>query len=448
MPASSAPTNTPASREVELVPIDILIPDIENAREHSRSQIKQIARSIEAFGFNVPILVDANHRVVAGHGRLSALQFLGRTEAPIIRLDHLTSAQARAFSIADNRASDTSSFNERQLAINLKMLAEISLDFDIEAVGFTMGEIDMKIEGLDNLGPEGPDPNDEPPPAGPSICKPGDLWRLGEHLIVCASSLDSSAYARLLDGDRVSAVFADPPYNVPIDGHVSGKGKRKHRDFASAVGEMDGPEFTTFLTTACRLAAEHSCDGAVQFWCMDWRHIRHLLAAGGAAFDELLNICVWVKNNGGMGSLYRSSHELVAVFRKGAVSHRNNVQLGRFGRNRTNVWSYPGANSFLRTAEDADLLALHPTPKPVAMVADALLDVTARRDLVLDSFLGSGASLLGCERIGRRCRGIELDPLYVDLCIRRWQRLTGDDAILASTGESFNALVARPEAIQ
>jgi DNA modification methylase len=439
-------TSKTARHAIEYRLIASLAPDPENAREHSRAQVKQIARSIEAFGFNVPILVDAELKVVAGHGRLEALKLLGHVEAPVVRLEHLTPAQAKAFAIADNRATDTSSFNDRQLALNLKALAEIDLDFDIEATGFSIGEIDLKIEGLGDLEPDRSDPDDELPPSGPRVCGLGDLWILGEHRILCADALNEADYHTLLGDELVAAAFCDPPYNVAIDGHVSGKGKRKHREFASAVGEMDGPEFTTFLSAACRLAAHYSQDGAVQFWCMDWRHIRHLLAAGAMAFDELLNLCVWVKTNGAMGSLYRSQHELIAVFRKGHVRHRNNVQLGRYGRNRTNVWSYPGANSFLRAGEDADLMAQHPTPKPVQMVADALLDVTARRDLVLDSFLGSGSTLLACERIGRRCRGIELDPLYVDLAIRRWQRLTGEGAVLEATGETFDGLCAKAEA--
>jgi DNA modification methylase len=238
-------------------------------------------------------------------------------------------------------------------------------------------------------------------------------------------------------------VFTDPPYNVRIDGNVSnlmgGKTARKHREFASASGEMTEAQFTAFLTTVCELMAKASTDGALHYVCMDWAHVFALLTAGRTAYDSLLNICVWVKPSGGMGGLYRSAHELVVVFKHGRASHRNNVQLGRYGRDRKNTWSYPGS-AVLRHGEDADLTALHPTPKPVRMIADAILDVTARRDLVLDPFLGSGSTLIAAERVGRICRAIEMDPLYVDLAIRRWQRLTGQQA-RREDGAAFDALV-------
>lgn len=427
--------------QIEHLPLSAITLDPENARVHKKAQIRQIAASIEAFNFNVPVLVDRDNKILSGHGRVLALQKLGRADVPVIRLEHLTPAQARAFAIADNRLTETSSWDERLLAQHFKTLAELDLDFSIEATGFTIGEIDLKIEGLD-IADEEPDPDDAPLPPGPPVCRHGDLWILGDHRVLCGDALDEKAFERLMEGQAAAAVFTDPPYNVPVQGHISGKGKRRHREFAVASGEMTGPEFTTFLTCFVSLAVKFSAPGSVHFVCIDWRHIHNLLAAGASAYNALLNICVWTKNNGGMGSLYRSAHELVAVFRNGAETHRNNVQLGRFGRNRTNVWAYPGANTFLRGSEEADLLEHHPTPKPVALVADAVLDVTARRDLILDCFLGSGSTLVACERIGRRCRGLELDPLYVDLSIRRWQRMTGENAVHARSGKTFDALAA------
>jgi len=439
----TSPTTPQARRpSLDYLPVDTLKPDPQNAREHTRTQIKQIARSIEAFGFGSPILVDRDLKVIAGHGRLEALKHLGRTDAPVIRLEHLTPEQARAYAIADNRLTETSKFNERQLALHMKALAEIELDFSLEATGFSMGEIDLMIEGLE-IGPDEADaPDALPVEAGPAVCRRGDVWLLGEHRIICGSALELETYARLLGDELVDAVICDPPYNVPVNGHISGKGKRRHREFVSGSGELSGPEFAVFLNRALANAERFSRDGSVHFWFMDWRHIHPLLAVGQSVYADLINIAVWTKNNGGMGSLYRSAHELIAVFRKGGVSHTNNVQLGRFGRNRTNVWSYPGANTFLRSAEDGDLMGQHPTPKPFRLVADAILDVTMRRDLVLDGFLGSGSTLIACERAGRRCRGIELDPLYVDLAIRRWQRLTGDDA-RRDDGATFNVLCAK-----
>ena len=233
-------------------------------------------------------------------------------------------------------------------------------------------------------------------------------------------------------------VFIDPPYNVPIDGNVSGNGAIRHREFQMASGEMSELQFSSFLTSSLKLLARYSATGAVHFVCMDWRHIRELLTAGRDVYDSVLNVCVWVKNNGGMGSFYRSRHELVFVFRNGKGKHRNNIQLGRYGRNRTNVWEYRSINSVSKSGEEGNLLALHPTVKPVALVADALLDCSARGDVVLDAFLGSGSTLIAAERTGRICCGIEIDPLYVDTAIRRWQRHTGDHAIHVVSGKRFD----------
>ncbi len=434
---------------IEYLPLSALTLDPENARQHKPAQVRQIAKSIQAFDFNAPILADRDGKVIAGAGRVMACKLLGREEIPVVRLEHLSPEQARAFAIADNRLTDTSDWNEALLAQHLKLLSGLDLTFDLEATGFSMGEIDLQIQGLDppannDADPQNPanedDPDEAPVDAGPSVARPGDLWRLGEHVVICGDALDEPTYARLMGDDRAAMIFADPPYNVPIDGHVSGKGKVRHREFAMASGEMSEAAFIGFLVKACRLMADFSREGSLHLVCMDWRHILELLTAGKVAYDELLNICVWVKPNGGMGGLYRSAHEMVAVFKHGQAKHRNNVQLGRFGRNRTNVWPYASPNSFGR-GEEADLTSQHPTPKPVAMIADAILDVTARRDIVLDPFLGSGSTLIAADRAARLCRGIEMDPLYVDLTIRRWQRLTGAAAVLED-GRTFNDLAA------
>ena len=245
---------------------------------------------------------------------------------------------------------------------------------------------------------------------------------------------------------RAQMVFTDFPYNVQIPGHASGKGRTQHRDFAMASGEMDVFEFTSFLMRSCALMAKYTADGSIHFLCMDWRHVGELLEAGRLAYTELKNICVWVKDNGGMGSLYRSKHEFVFVFKSGTAAHRNNVQLGRYGRNRTNVWLYPCANTFSRQSDEGYLAALHPTVKPVAMVADAMLDCSARGDLVLDPFLGSGTTLIAAERVGRSCYGMEIDPLYADTIVRRWQAFTGDHAVHAVTGKRFDDLTSEAEA--
>lgn len=424
-----------------------LRPDPRSPRKHSTRQVRQIARSVEAFGFNVPILVDGSGQVIAGHGRLLACRELGWTEVPTICLDHLSDAQARAFMVADNRLSETSSWDDQLLAETLRDLSAMDLDFSIEATGFEMGEIDFRIEGLTE-GPAGAGEGDRADlvpaqSAAPAVTSPGDLWLLGRHRLLCASALDKTSYAVLMDGAQAAMIFTDPPYNVPIQCHVSGLGAVRHREFAMASGEMTASEFTRFLRTALSLLARQSRDGALHFVCMDWRHMNELLAAGGEVYAELKNLCVWAKDNAGMGSLYRSQHELVFVYKHGTASHRNNVQLGTHGRNRTNLWRYPGVNSFGRKGEEGNLLALHPTVKPVQLVADAILDCSARGEGVLDAFLGSGTTLIAAERVGRCCYGLEIDPHYVDTTIRRWQALTGDAARHARSGITFDEMAAR-----
>jgi DNA modification methylase len=428
--------------------LSVLVLDPKGPRQHSTRQIKHIARSIQAFGFVVPLLIDCHNRIVAGAGRYLAAQLLGMDVVPVIRLELLSDAQLKAFRIADNRLSEMASWNDQLLAETLKELSELDLDFNIEATGFTMGEIDLRIEGLAATGVADSDPADKlPTPTSQfPITKVGDLWRLGRHVVLCGSALLPESFYALLGSMLAEIVFTDFPYNVVIPGNVSGRGRIQHRDFAMASGEMSAIEFISFLTRCCALMAKHSVSGSIHFVCMDWRHAREILEAGLLAYTELKNICVWVKDNGGMGSLYRSMHEFVLVFKNGTAPHRNNVQLGKYGRNRTNVWNYPCANTFSRQSDEGYLAALHPTVKPVAMVADAIMDCSARGDIVLDPFLGSGTTLIAAERVGRSCYGMEIDPLYVDTIIRRWQVFTGDKAIHAVTGKSFDDLASDAEA--
>jgi DNA modification methylase len=419
--------------------------DPRNPRLHSKRQIRQIAVSIAAFGFNVPVLTDKHDRVIAGHGRILASKELGLVEVPTICLEHLSGAQAKAFMIADNHLTEIATWNEQLLAEQLQELSLAELDFDIEATGFHMGEIDFRIQALDGVTAE-PDPDDElPPDSGPPVTKSGDLWELGRHRIYCGNALEEASLATLINGKRASMAFTDPPYNVRIQGNVSGLGKVKHGEFLMASGEMSEEKFTAFLTKAFNNMTAYSRAGAIHFACADWRHLSEYLAAGKAAFSELKNLCVWTKDNAGMGSMYRSQHELVFVFKSGSGSHRNNVQLGQFGRHRSNVWRYPGVNSFARSTDEGNLLALHPTVKPVAMVADAILDCSARGDVVLDPFLGSGTTLIAAERTGRAAFGVELEPRYVDVAVRRWEALTGDQAKHASSGRSFGQHGMRPK---
>jgi 16S rRNA G966 N2-methylase RsmD len=447
-PAHLGSTGRPEPLKLLYRRIDELKPDPANPRRHSKKQIRQIADSIKAFGFNVPILIDRDNNVIAGHGRLAACRELGWTEVPTLCLDHLTPAQARAFMIADNRLAEIADWDDRLLAQQLNELSRLVLDFNIEVTGFEVGEIDLRIASLAELPKDGDDPADVVPegPAGPPLSKIGDVWFLDRHRVLCGNALDRAAFAALMGEERAATVFIDPPYNVRIDGHASGLGAIHHRPFPMASGEMDQPEFTGYLRGAFRNLAAFSDHGSLHFVCMDWRHVEELLVAARGVYGELKNLCVWVKDNAGMGSLYRSQHELVFVFKHGRNGHRNNVQLGQFGRNRSNVWHYPGANSFARCNEEGNLLALHPTVKPVAMVADAIPDCSARGEIVLDAFLGSGTTVIAAERTGRRCCGLELDPVYVDTIVRRWQKLTGGNARHAASGRSFDDLACEAEA--
>lgn len=433
-------SNTPTTElQIRYLPLAEIRPDPDNPRVHGKRHVRQIANSIEAFGFNAPILVDLEKQIVGGHGRHAAAILLGLPTAPTICLGHLNPQQRRAYMVADNRLGDLSKWDGKALAGIMLELAEADLSFDIEAAGFSVGEIDLKVAAAEGDAGEA---EDEIPEPGPIITQLGDVWELGDHVILAGSALEEASFLAIMDDNEADLVFSDPPYNVPIQGHVSGLGKIQHREFAQAVGEMSEEEFIRFLMTALTLAKRFSRDGSLHYWAMDWRHQYELSVAARAVYDEQINLCVWAKTAAGMGSLYRSQHELFAVWRKGKARHRNNVELGRFGRSRSNVWPYPGANSFGRNSDEGNLLELHPTVKPVALIADAILDSTCRRDVVLDPFLGSGSTLIAAEKVGRRCRGTELDPAYVDAIIRRWQRWSGGLARRRSDGRLFDKLEA------
>jgi DNA modification methylase len=432
---------------IEWVPIHILQCEPVQLREHSERQIKQIGRSISAFGFLIPILADDNGKVLAGVGRLHAARKIGMPEVPVIRVSHLTESEKRAFQIADNRLTEHAKWNDRLLAETLKDLSALELDFSLEVTGFSTAEIDLRIEGLSAAVADAPDPADQvPEPVGQvPVSSLGDLWQLGRHRLLCGNALELHAFEILMQGAQADVVFIDPPYNVRVDGHASGLGATHHREFAMASGEMSAAQYTSFLALVLTALARHSADGAILFSCMDWRHLSELLTAGRMSNLRLKNICVWVKHNAGMGSFYRSQYENIVVFKAGRGQHRNNIELGRHGRHRSNVWSYPAANNFGRATDEGHLLGLHPTPKPVRLVGDAILDCSARGELVLDNFLGSGTTLIAAERTGRRCYGMEIDPLYVDTAIRRWQAYTGDHAVHAISGKRFDEIAAARE---
>lgn len=411
-----------------------LKPRPNNPRTHSRKQIQQIAASIQEFGFINPILTDATDGIVAGHARVEAAKLLGMSDVPIVRVDHLTPAQIRAYVIADNKLAENAGWDRSLLALELHELS-VGLNFDVTVTGFETAEVDILIS---ELGERTLDDADDIPAVNrlaPAVSRQGDLWRIGNHVLLCGNALLAASYEKLLGPARAQLVFTDPPYNVPIAGHVSGLGKVKHREFALASGEMTSEEFTDFLQTAFARLTEFSVDGSIHFICMDWRHLGELHQASSSAYSELKNLCVWAKTNAGMGSLYRSQHELVFVLKNGTAPHVNNVELGRFGRNRSNIWSYPGVNSFGKDRDSE--LAMHPTVKPVALVADAILDCSRRSDIVLDAFAGSGTTLIAAEKTGRCGFGIEIDPYYVDTIIRRFYDIYGVKAVHGDTKLDF-----------
>jgi DNA modification methylase len=420
--------------KVSQLPVNDLKPYPNNARTHSKKHIEQLADSIRTFGFTNPILVDGECMVIAGHGRLEAAKLLGLKQVPIIRLADLDEEKIRAYILADNRLAEIAGWDNEILAGELQYLLELDLDFNIGVIGFETAEIDLLIESVGKDDDPTEDELDSDPDA-PIVSRFGDLWRLGEHQVLCGNALEMSSFKQLIGKDKARIVFTDPPYNVPINGHVGGLGNIQHAEFAMASGEMSEDEFIAFLTTTLGHLADSCVDGALLYICMDWRHIWELLNAGRNINLSQLNLCIWNKNNGGMGSMYRSKHELVSVFKIGNASHINNIELGRYGRYRTNVWDYPGVNTFRKGRMEE--LKLHPTVKPIALVEDAILDASLRGDIILDCFGGAGTTLLAAERVGRKARLIELEPHYVDITLRRWETATGKQAVHDESGLSF-----------
>lgn len=427
--------------KVELRPLATLKPARRNARTHSDKQIEQIAASIRQFGFTNPLLVDDEDRIVAGHGRLEAARRIGIAEIPVIQLSHLGPDELRAYALADNKLAENAGWDPEILRIEFAELSTIELDFDLEITGFSTTEIDLTI-GDGNEEPQDDDNPDELLPAGRCWIGQGELWQLGDHRLLCGDARSPESYRILMQDEKARMVFSDPPYNVRVDGHVGGLGSVKHDEFAMASGEMSRSEFTGFLEEVFVLEAQVSLNGAIHFQCMDWRHMGEMLEAGEAVYSELKNMCVWVKDNAGMGSFFRSQHELVFVWKVGTDPHLNTVELGKNGRYRTNVWSYRGAS---KTGANSDL-AMHPTVKPVPMIMDAIKDTSKRGEIVLDAFGGSGSTLIAAEKTKRRARLIELEPKYCEVTIRRWEKLTGSEAILVSTGRSFAETCASREA--
>jgi DNA modification methylase len=421
--------------------VEALKPNTRNARTHVKKQIRQIAESITTFGFVVPIVADETGLIIAGHGRYAAAKLLGLRDVPVIAVSGLSEAKRRALALADNKIAENAGWDRELLAQELPELAELLVldGLELSITGFAPVEIDQLAT---DFGEDAGDPADSLEPqwnSGPVTSKPGDLWQLGQHRLLCGDARQAGDLARLMQQDRAAMAFLDPPYNVRVR-DIVGRGRIKHGEFAMASGELSRMQFVAFLNETLGAAASVCRDGAVHYVCMDWRHIGELLAAGDTVYGETLNLAVWVKSNAGQGAFYRSRHEFIAVFRVGGGPHLNNVELGRHGRSRSNVWHYAGVNSFRR--DRLDELGCHPTVKPVALVADAIKDCTRRGDIVLDSFCGSGSTILAAERVGRRGYGLELEPRYVDVALQRWQAFTGKDAVHLESGLTFEELAS------
>ena len=418
--------------QVEYVLLPQLKRSARSPRIHPEKQIVMLARNIDTFGFLVPCLADESNRLLSGIARVLAAERLGMQEIPVIRIQHLSDAEKRAFIIADDKLAEMGAWDPDILRSELQFFADLKIDFDFSVLGFETPEIDILLDAADCTDD---DTAIRLAPNQKAISCVGDLWHAGPHKIYCGDALDVASYEALLGDERARLVFTDPPYNVRIHGHVGGSGGVRHREFSMASGEMAVDQFASFLTNVMKNLATYSLDGSLHYLFMDWRHCREILAAGNSIYSELKNICVWRKANAGMGSLYRSQHEFVFVFKNGLAPHINNINLGIHGRNRTNVWDYSGINSFGKNRDE--LLAMHPTVKPVALVVDVIKDASARGDLVLDVFGGSGSTLLAAERTRRRAALIEIDPLYVDTTIRRWQASTGQEAVCVRSGATF-----------
>jgi len=424
---------------IEYLAIDEIKPYPGNARTHDEPQITVLMASMRTFGFTNPVLLDKENIIVAGHGRVEAAKRLGMERVPVLWIDGLSPHQIRAYRLSDNRIAELAGWDEQILAIELQHLSPIEIDFPIEVTGWSHAEIDVLIE--DAASDKAEDADDVIPPlARTAISRLGDLWLMGRHRLLCGSALETGCYERLMQGDRAALICQDPPWNIAVK-TISGRAER--REFPMASGEMTDPKFRDFLTSQleCNLACVEP--GAVFQVFIDWRGVEKVITAGTGLGLELINVCVWFKGHGSFGSPWRSAHELIVCFRVPGAPIRDRVKLGKYGRVRTNVWEVPGMGSFGKEREAA--LAMHPTSKPVRLLTEAIRDVTDRGDIVLDTFMGSGSCLIAAHRTGRIARGLELDRLYVDTIVRRWQDCTGEEAILDGDGRTFAAITAERE---
>jgi len=426
------------SLAVQRVTIDSLQPVDPPVRRHPEKQAAKLRKSLEVFGQVVPILVTPEYQIIDHELVWRAMKAIGATHVDVIVVTDKSPAEIKALRLMLNRSAIDAVWDDENLRSVLQDLTEIS--FDLELTGFDPPEIDYHL----NL--ELPQANveenasDIPPLEAKSVSSRGVIWAAGNHRIGCGDGTDLDFVSHVLEGRRAHVCFVDPPYNIPVHGYF-GKGRNKRREFIAGAGELSSELFFTFLQETLKVLKACSAPTALVFACIDWRHVMEMTVAGRACEMPLYQIITWVKSNAGMGGIYRNASEFITVFRAGSEGPLDNVELGRRGRNRTNVWNYPSMSAFGKQRDS--LLALHPTVKPVAMIADALRDVTKRSEVVLDTFLGSGTSLIAAQETGRVCCGVELDPLYVDVAIRRWQNITGCEATNLQNGDTFNRVAQR-----
>jgi DNA modification methylase len=425
---------------IEYLPLAAVTPAARMLRKHGKAQIKELAAGIERYGFNVPLLIDETGKVVAGHARLAAAELLRLAEVPVIRIAHLTDVQLRVFRIFENRIAEKAEWDEAELNLEFEELRFDNPTLELSDSGFAIGEIDMmqgraRTASLDDLN-DVREPGQDPP-----VTKLGDVWICGRHRVICGDSTDPAVIAELVGDQRVRQVVGDLPYNLPTRSFSS---SGRHEDFVQGAGEMSSEEFTSFIAQATEAAKPVLKEGALLYYFMDYKHIVELIAGGARAGLDYRQLLVWVKSTVGMGSHYRSGHELIGVFRYGDAPHRNNIELGQYGRNRSNVLSYPGV---MGTSSGKRALKLHPTVKNVALIADLLLDASAPGEVVLDNFGGSGTTLVAAERVGRTARLSELHPGYVDIAVMRFNMLGTEQAQLEATGGSFEEVRAERFAV-
>lgn len=423
--------------EIEHVSIGVIRTGNRQLRRHDDAKLRKLMRSIEQFGFVRPLVLDRHNRLIDGHAILEAAQRLGFETVPATRLEHLSDQDARLLKITLNRLQELADWDEEALKIEFETLIDLDPEVDLTLTGFELPEIDVVMLGAESDDQAEEDETDDIEPGPPVSCL-GDLWQIGSHRLICGDARDPETLAQVLNGARAQAVLSDPPWNVPISGHVGNSGRTQHPEFTMASGEMSEEAFEAFLRDVMANMTDALIEGGLMYLFIDWRHVEMLLRIGGSLGLSLENLIVWNKTNAGMGSFYRSQHELIPLFKKPGASHINNVQLGSHGRYRSNVWTYAGSNSF--GAGRMERLEAHPTTKPAHMLAEALLDCTRRGDVVLDSFCGSGSILIAAERVGRIACAGELDPIYVDRALRRFERCFGIEAIHVETGLSFEEL--------